>query len=208
MQRSNITPKVNKLNYIRIFLNIVDNKIEENYLTIVYVQSSVGGLNLYSQNSIYERKNILNTNFEYIEVTFLNENNEIIPFKDFFSISLFIKKIYIILPMQKLSQIEEKLKKEYIDIKIRYVKLKRCKYALLILKTTLLSSSIGLSFLNPLIIIVSLTVPIIDSIMLITDKDKEVSHLKIQKDIIIQIIKEIQMKKYTIENDDEAKNIF
>ena len=72
MQRSNNTPKVNKLNYIKIFLNIVDNKIEENYLTKVYVKSSVGGLNLYSQNSIYKRKNILNTNFEYIEVTFLN----------------------------------------------------------------------------------------------------------------------------------------
>ena len=107
--------------------------------------------------------------------------------------------------MQKLSQIVEKLKREYIDIKIRYVKLKRCKYALLILKTTLLSLSIGLSFLNPLIVIVSSTVPIIDSIMLITDKDKEVSHLKIQKYIINQIIKEIQMKKYTIENDDDAK---
>ena len=97
------------------------------------------------------------------------------------------------------------LKKEYIDIKKRYVKLKRCKYTLLILKTTLLSLSIGLSFLNPLIIIASSTVPIIDSIMLITDKDKEVSHLKIQKDIINQIIKEIQMKKFTIENDEEAK---
>ena len=91
MQRSTITPKVNKLNYIKIFLNIVDNKIEENYLTKVYLQSSVGNLNLYSQNSIYKRKNILNTSFEYIELTFLNENNEIIPFKDFFSISLFIK---------------------------------------------------------------------------------------------------------------------
>ena len=110
MQKSNITPKVNKLDYIKIFLNIVDNKIEENYLTKVFVQSFVGNLNLYSQNSIYKRKNILNTEFEFIEVTFLNENNEIIPFKDFFSISLFIKKIYI-MTMQKLSQIEEKLKK-------------------------------------------------------------------------------------------------
>ena len=64
MQRSIITPKVNKLNCIKIFLNIVDYKIEEYYLTRVYVQSSVGGL---------------------------NENNEIISFKDFFSISLFIK---------------------------------------------------------------------------------------------------------------------
>ena len=91
MQRSNKTPQVNKLNHTKIFLNIVDNKIEENYFTKVFVQSSVGNLNLYSQNSIYKRKNILNTQFEFIEVTFLNENNEIIELKDFFSISLFIK---------------------------------------------------------------------------------------------------------------------
>ena len=87
------------------------------------------------------------------------------------------------MPLQKLSEIEEKLQKDYIDIKKRYIKLKRCKYALLILKTTL-SLSIGLSFLNPILVIVSSTVPIIDSIMLITNKDKEVSHLKLQKDII------------------------
>ena len=107
--------------------------------------------------------------------------------------------------MQKLCEIEKKLQNEHIDIKKRYIKLKRCKYALLILKTTLLSLSIGLSFLNPILIIVSSIVPVIDSVMLITNKDKEVSHLKIQKDIINQIIKEIQMKKFTIENDDEAK---
>ena len=35
MQRSNKTSQVNKLNYIKIFLNIVDNKIEENYVTKV-----------------------------------------------------------------------------------------------------------------------------------------------------------------------------
>ena len=91
IQRSNVVPKVNKLNYIKIFLNIVDNKIEENYLTKIFVQSSVSNLNLYRQDSIYKRKNILNTEFEFMEVTFLNENNEVIPFKDLFSISLFTK---------------------------------------------------------------------------------------------------------------------
>ena len=90
MQRSNKTPKVNRLNYIKIFLNIVDNKIHENYLTKVFIQSSVGNLNLYMPNSIYKTKNILNRQFEYIEVTFLNESNEPIEFKDFFSISLYI----------------------------------------------------------------------------------------------------------------------
>ena len=107
---------------------------------------------------------------------------------------------------QKLEEIEEKLKREYIGIKSRYIKLKRCKYFLLILKTTLLSLSIGLSFINPLIIIVSSTVPIIDSIMMITEKDKKVSELKLQKDIIDQIIKEIEIKKYIFRNDEEVKN--
>ena len=90
MQRSDKTPHVNKFNYIKIFLNIVDNKIQENYLTKVFIQSSVGNLNLYMPNSIYKTKNILNTQFEYIEVTFLNESNEPIELKDFFSISLYI----------------------------------------------------------------------------------------------------------------------
>ena len=75
MQRTNVTPKVNRLYYIKIFLNIIDNKIEENYLTKVFVQSSVGNLNMYRQDSIYKRKNILYTQFEFIEVIFLNENN-------------------------------------------------------------------------------------------------------------------------------------
>ena len=39
------------------------------------------------------------------------------------------------MPMQKLCEIEEKLKKEHIDIKKRHIKLKRCKYALLILSS-------------------------------------------------------------------------
>ena len=107
---------------------------------------------------------------------------------------------------QKLEEIEEKLNKEYIGIKSRYIKLKRCKYFLLILKTTLLSLRVGLSFINPLIIIVSSTVPIIDSIMMITEKDKKVSELKLQKDIINQIIKEIEIKKYIFRNDEEVKN--
>ena len=49
------------------------------------------------------------------------------------------------MPLNKLSEIEEKLQKDCIDIKHRYINLKRCKYALLILKTTSISLSIGLS---------------------------------------------------------------
>ena len=87
----------------------------------------------------------------------------------------------------------------------KYIKLKRCKYALLILKTKLISLSIGLSFINPLIIIASSLVPIIDSILLITEKDKKVCDLKLQKDIINLILKEIEIKKYTFKDNDEIE---
>ena len=109
------------------------------------------------------------------------------------------------MPLQKLSEIEAKLEKDYIDIKNRYIKLKRSKYALLILKTTLISLSIGLSFINPLIIIASSLVLIINSILLITEKDKKVCDLKLQKNIINQIIKEIKIKKYIFKDDNEIE---
>ena len=80
--------------------------------------------------------------------------------------------------------------------------MKRCKYALLILKKSLISLSIGLSFINPLIIIASSLVPIIDSILLITEKDKKVCDLK---DTINQIIKEIEIKKYALKDDNEVE---
>ena len=41
--------------------------------------------------------------------------------------------------------------------------------------------------------------------MSITNKDKEVSYLKLKKNIINQIIKEIDIKRYTFENDEEVK---
>ena len=69
----------------------------------------------------------------------------------------------------------------------------------------LISLSIGLSLASPLIIIVSSTIPIIDSIILITEKDKKVCDLKLQKDIINQIIKEIETKCYTFNNDEEVE---
>ena len=40
--------------------------------------------------------------------------------------------------MQKLDELEKKLQKEHIDIRNRYIKLKRCKYALLILKINII----------------------------------------------------------------------
>ena len=41
--------------------------------------------------------------------------------------------------------------------------------------------------------------------MLITEKDKKVCDLKLQKDIINQIIKEIEIKRFTFNNNEEIE---
>ena len=41
--------------------------------------------------------------------------------------------------------------------------------------------------------------------MLITEKDKKVCDLKLQKDLINQIIKEIEIKRYNFNNDEEVE---
>ena len=41
--------------------------------------------------------------------------------------------------------------------------------------------------------------------MLMTEKDEKVCGLKLQKDIINQVIKEIEIKRYTFNNDEEIE---
>ena len=41
--------------------------------------------------------------------------------------------------------------------------------------------------------------------MLITEKDNKVCDLKLQKDIINQIVKDIEIKRYTFNNDEEIE---
>ena len=100
--------------------------------------------------------------------------------------------------MKRIADIEKTLKNEYKSIKSNYIRLKTCKYIFLILKTIIISTSVGLSFINPLIIFATISVPIIDSVMLITDKDRKVSELKLKKDIINQIIKNIEVEKHIL----------
>ena len=204
MQRSDLIPQINRISYLTIYSNIIDNENNPYYLSNVFIKSNVSELSVNNENSIFKKQRIINDVFNYKEIEIFDEENEKIEMTDYFSVTLYIHQLYI-MPLQKLSEIEEKLQKDYIDIKKRCIKLKRCKYALLILKTNLISLSIGLSFINPLIIIASSLVPIVDSILLIIEKDKKVCDLKLQKDIINQIIKEIQIKKYAFKNDDDAE---
>ena len=90
LQRSDLIPQVNPINYLKIYCNIIDNKNNPYYLTDVFIQSGVGQLTVYKEESIYAKEKIINDTFDYIEFEFLDERNKKIELLDHFSISVYI----------------------------------------------------------------------------------------------------------------------
>ena len=90
LQRSDLVPQVNPINYLKIYCNIIDNKNNPYYLTDVFIKSGIGELTIYTEQSIYAKQKIINDTFNYIEFEFLDEKNNKISFTDHFSISVYI----------------------------------------------------------------------------------------------------------------------
>ena len=90
LQRSNLVPQINPINYLKIYCNIIDNKNNPYYLTDVFIKSGINELTIYTEQSIYAKQKIINDTFNYIEFEFLDEKNNKISFTDHFSISVYI----------------------------------------------------------------------------------------------------------------------
>ena len=90
LQRSDLVPQINPINYLKIYCNIIDNKNNPYYLTDVFIKSGVNELTIYTEQSIYAKQKIIDDTFDYIEFEFLDEKNNKISFTDHFSISVYI----------------------------------------------------------------------------------------------------------------------
>ena len=90
LQRSDLIPQVNPINYLKIYCNIIDNKNNPYYLTDVFIKSGLGELTVYTEQSIYAKQKLINDSFNYIEFEFLDEKNNKIELLDHFSISVYI----------------------------------------------------------------------------------------------------------------------
>ena len=75
LQRSNLAPQINSINYLKIYCNIIDNKNNPYYLSNVFVKSGLAELTVYTEPSIFKKQKIINDNFNYIEFGFLDEKN-------------------------------------------------------------------------------------------------------------------------------------
>ena len=52
LQRSNLTPQINSINYLKIYCNIIDTKNNPYYLSNVFMKSGLAELTVYTEPSI------------------------------------------------------------------------------------------------------------------------------------------------------------
>ena len=90
LQRSDLIPQINRINYLKIYSNIIDNENNPYYLSNVFIKSNVSELSVYNENNIYKKQKIINDVFNYIEIEIFDEENEKIEMTDYFSVSLYI----------------------------------------------------------------------------------------------------------------------
>ena len=91
LQRSDKTPQINRINYLKIYSNIIDNKNNPYYLSNIFIKSNVSELTVYNENNIYKKQKVINDIFNYIEIEIFDEENEKIEMTDHFSVSLYIR---------------------------------------------------------------------------------------------------------------------
>ena len=58
LQRSDLIPQINRIDYLKIFSNIIDNENNPYYLSNVFIKSNVSELTVYNENNIYKKQKI------------------------------------------------------------------------------------------------------------------------------------------------------
>ena len=88
--RSNLTPNVDKVKFLKLYCNLVDNPHDNEFLTDVSITGGISEQVTYKNSNIYKSKNILKSSFDFIEICIKDQNNKPVKMKDLFKISVYI----------------------------------------------------------------------------------------------------------------------
>ena len=88
--RSDLTPNIDRVKYLKIFSNTVDNINDGNFLSNIYINSDVSNLITFNESDIYRKQKIYENTFDFLEINIKDQNNIDIQMKDFFQISVYI----------------------------------------------------------------------------------------------------------------------
>ena len=88
--RSDLTPKVDRVIYLKIYSNIVDNINDSNFLSDIDIDGGISNIITFKESNIYRKQKIYENTFRFLEITIKDQNNRDIEMKDFFKISVYI----------------------------------------------------------------------------------------------------------------------
>ena len=88
--RSDLTPKVDRVIYLKIYSNIVDNINYNNFLSDIDIDSGVGNIVTFKESNIYSKQKIYENTFRFLEINIKDQNDRDVEMKDFFKISVYI----------------------------------------------------------------------------------------------------------------------
>ena len=88
--RSDLIPKVDKVKFLKLYCNLVDNREDNEFLTNVFINGGISEQVTYENDNIYKSKNILHSTFNCIEICIKDQINKPVNMKDFFQISVYI----------------------------------------------------------------------------------------------------------------------
>ena len=80
--RSDLIPNVDKVKFLKIYYNLIDNREYDEFLTNVYIKGGISDQVTYENDNIYKSKKILNSSFNYIEICIKNQDNIRVNMKD------------------------------------------------------------------------------------------------------------------------------
>ena len=88
--RSDLTPKIDRVIYLKIYSNIVDNINDSNFLSDIDIESGVSNIVTFKESNIYRKQKIYENTFRFLEINIKDQNNRDVEMKDFFKISVYI----------------------------------------------------------------------------------------------------------------------
>ena len=86
--RSDLIPDVDKVKFLKIYCNLIDNREDDEFLTNVFIKGDISQQVTYENDNIYKSKKILNSTFNYIEICIKDQNNKPVNMKDLFQVSV------------------------------------------------------------------------------------------------------------------------
>ena len=84
--RSDLTANVDKVKFLILYCNLVDNQDNKFYVSVT---GNISQQVTYENDNIFKTKKILNSSFDFIEICIKDQNNKPIKMKDLFRISVY-----------------------------------------------------------------------------------------------------------------------